>query len=551
MAGRDGPSLAAVYDRVAAHLVGRERELTLVLAAVAAGRDIILEGPPGTSKSTLLRAITAEWGIPMVFVEGNTDLTPSKLIGNVGTTRLSTSVHDRICRLAIGYQDAAAERGIVALRAPLPSVAPGLYQRLVADAVAGTRATREHPDIRQGSSVRGAIDLTLVAGQLLELHGPGEYAELVYDAMVVALSGRIFLDETVDAEPRLLDVSGRGGAGDLALTGDRGGRPGGPRAGSGGPALTTERSGLSAVPDGEGPDPEALRRARQIAARLAVPRPRRDVTARRGLGGAAVRLRAQRRPGPAAVRGPAAAAGRAARHLGRAGRRTRPRAGPPRSRTAAPDRRLHRRRSRPGRDLHLLTKGARFVRRRDRPGRARHGRGAGHRRGHGRGAGRGRLAGGRGGPVRRRPGAAVPAGHTGRIGPGGRGGAGSGRGRGRRGRRAGPGRAGRGGAAGRGALGRPGRGGRGRGRHRRRGPGLAGPARAGTGGARRRPRRRAEPGPRGRAGPAPPPGAAPRPVRRRRLGRRHPRAADARRVLRGQGRGDRVRPRAGRRTRRP
>jgi NAD(P)-dependent dehydrogenase (short-subunit alcohol dehydrogenase family) len=96
---------------------------------------------------------------------------------------------------------AAAERGIVALRAPLPSVAPELYQRLVADAVAVTRATREHPDIRQGSSVRGAIDLTLVAGQLLELRGPAEYPELVYDAMVVALSGRIFLDETVEATP--------------------------------------------------------------------------------------------------------------------------------------------------------------------------------------------------------------------------------------------------------------------------------------------------------------------------------------------------------------
>jgi MoxR-like ATPase len=129
---------------------------------------------------------------------------------NVGTTRLSTSVHDRICRLAVSYQDAAAERGIVALRAPLPGLTgplPGLpgdlYERLVGDAVAVTRATREHPDIRQGSSVRGAIDLTLVAGQLFALRTTTAeaYPELVYDAMVVALSGRIFLDETVDATP--------------------------------------------------------------------------------------------------------------------------------------------------------------------------------------------------------------------------------------------------------------------------------------------------------------------------------------------------------------
>jgi MoxR-like ATPase len=280
-------ALAGVYARIAARLVGRERELTLTLAAVAAGRDIILEGPPGTSKSTLLRAITAEWGIPLVFVEGNADLTPAKLIGhhnparvlredysadnfvdgplleamreggflyieefnrapedtlntlltamaerqvtvpragtvtaaptfrviasmnpydNIGTTRLSTSVHDRLCRLSVTYQDAAAERGIVALRAPLPGIDPALYERLVADAVAVTRATREHEDIRQGSSVRGAIDLTLVAGPLLELReitgaeDPG-YPELVFDAMVVALSGRIFLDETVEATP--------------------------------------------------------------------------------------------------------------------------------------------------------------------------------------------------------------------------------------------------------------------------------------------------------------------------------------------------------------
>ena len=72
----------------APRVVGRERELELILAAVAAGRDILLEGPPGTSKSTLLRAITAEWGIPLVFVEGNADLTPAKLVGHHNPARV-------------------------------------------------------------------------------------------------------------------------------------------------------------------------------------------------------------------------------------------------------------------------------------------------------------------------------------------------------------------------------------------------------------------------------------------------------------------------------
>ena len=249
--------LAAIRDRVRARVVGRERELDLVLAAVAAGRDILLEGPPGTSKTTILKAITAEWGIPLVFVEGNADLTPAKLVGhhnparvlredysaenftdgplleamktggflyieelnrapddtlntlltamaerritvpragtavakatfrviasmnpydNVGTTRLSTSVHDRLCRLAITYQDArgrardrraagtghrvpvprAAGRRCATGSWPTPSPSPG--------PPAGTRTSG------RGSSVRGAIDLTLVAGQLLSLH---------------------------------------------------------------------------------------------------------------------------------------------------------------------------------------------------------------------------------------------------------------------------------------------------------------------------------------------------------------------------------------------
>ncbi|MCW2523204.1 MAG: MoxR family ATPase [Frankiales bacterium] len=277
---------------MATHLVGREHELELILSAIAAGRDIVLEGPPGTGKTTLLRSIAEEWGIPLLFVEGNADLTPAKLVGhhnparvlkedyradnfvagplleamqsggflyleefnrapddtintllsalaerqiavprvgtivaqpsfrliasmnpydNVGTTRLSTSIHDRMCRLSIDYQDEFAELGIVDLRA---QDGGRLGERLVADAVAVTRATREHPDLRQGSSVRGAIDLVLVANELSLLRGvstagdsstrldpDGDYPRLMFDAMVVALSGRIHLDEAVESTP--------------------------------------------------------------------------------------------------------------------------------------------------------------------------------------------------------------------------------------------------------------------------------------------------------------------------------------------------------------
>lgn len=284
-----GESIMLTRDRIAEQLVGRDYELELVLAAVSAGRDLVLEGPPGTSKTTMLKALTAEWGIPLLFVEGNADLTPAKLVGHhnparvlredysvdnfvagplveamtaggflyieefnrapedtlntlltamadrritiprvrtihaqesfrviasmnpiddVGTTRLSTSVHDRLCRLSITYQDAAAEQAIVELRtagsaAALPVV---LREQLVSDAVAVTRATRTHPDVRQGSSVRGAIDCTLIGGRLSGLRGVAvpcgdRYRNLLLDAMIVALCGRIHLDEAAQSTP--------------------------------------------------------------------------------------------------------------------------------------------------------------------------------------------------------------------------------------------------------------------------------------------------------------------------------------------------------------
>jgi Mg-chelatase subunit ChlD len=51
-----------------------------------------------------------------------------------------------------------------------------------------------------------------------------------------------------------------------------------------GTVFTDERGSLVDAGSDAVPDPETLRRARQIAARLAVPRPRRDRTARRGIG---------------------------------------------------------------------------------------------------------------------------------------------------------------------------------------------------------------------------------------------------------------------------
>lgn len=75
---------AAVLERV----VGREKESRLILAALFADRDLLLEGPPGTSKSTILRTITEVEGTSFYLVEGNADLTPAKIIGHHSPSRV-------------------------------------------------------------------------------------------------------------------------------------------------------------------------------------------------------------------------------------------------------------------------------------------------------------------------------------------------------------------------------------------------------------------------------------------------------------------------------
>jgi magnesium chelatase subunit D len=110
----------------------------------------------------------------------------------VGTARVSQAIADRMCRIVLGYQDEPAERAITA------SVS-GLAGRWVDLSVALTRATREHRDVRMGSSVRGAIDLSLLLTGLAQLRGETEPTrETARDAAYAALSGRIRIADGVD-----------------------------------------------------------------------------------------------------------------------------------------------------------------------------------------------------------------------------------------------------------------------------------------------------------------------------------------------------------------
>ena len=84
----------------------------------------------------------------------------------VGTARISSAVYDRVCRVAMTYQDADDEIEIVMRELANQAGGSKVSRDWVALVVEMVRRTRNHTDLRFGSSVRGAIDTAVVASSL-------------------------------------------------------------------------------------------------------------------------------------------------------------------------------------------------------------------------------------------------------------------------------------------------------------------------------------------------------------------------------------------------
>jgi MoxR-like ATPase len=125
----------------------------------------------------------------------------------VGTARITPALYDRSCRVAMGYQDEDAERAVVTAATAGPA-------DLVAHAVRAVRITRDHAELRIGSSVRGAIDTVLIAGELAVVRGRADVdAEVGEDAALAALTGKVTLADGVSrpVETVVVDIWRRAG----------------------------------------------------------------------------------------------------------------------------------------------------------------------------------------------------------------------------------------------------------------------------------------------------------------------------------------------------
>lgn len=70
-----------LIGRLSKDFKGHSSELRLALATLWAGGHLLIEGPPGTGKTTLARSLSLQMGLPMKRVQMTSDLLPGDLTG--------------------------------------------------------------------------------------------------------------------------------------------------------------------------------------------------------------------------------------------------------------------------------------------------------------------------------------------------------------------------------------------------------------------------------------------------------------------------------------
>ena len=266
------------------HIIGRKKELKLLLIALKAKKHIILEGSVGTGKTYLARAIAQYINTDFIRVDGSEDVLTHTLVGyfdppaiiskgyveeafiygplslsmqsggcffinelnripestqnvllsaldersliipklktihakenfitiatqnpsaHVGVSALGEALKDRFVWISVEYQ--TEEEEIVIVEQNIPHNDHFHFYATVSVQI--ERATREHPDIRRGSSIRGAIDLANLASAYGKKPGLGfwkEAAIMAFHSKIELVDGssrntREILSEIVDA----------------------------------------------------------------------------------------------------------------------------------------------------------------------------------------------------------------------------------------------------------------------------------------------------------------------------------------------------------------
>jgi len=113
---------------------------------------------------------------------------------HVGVSALGEALKDRFVWLHVDYQTEAEEVDIVQQNLDFNATHALMHARI---AVAITRESRKHPDIRRGASIRAAIDLAQLAQSYGE-PGPGFWRE----SAIMALHSKIELADGTDRNAR-------------------------------------------------------------------------------------------------------------------------------------------------------------------------------------------------------------------------------------------------------------------------------------------------------------------------------------------------------------